>query len=100
MTEQNILERNEVSEGIGGKYVDLTIFQMAVECEEGCALPTWLSKDQRVIHTAIVDKQTARPALESSKGSRISSKHEDHEQREKSGYKKDTATTLWTGFER
>ena len=54
---QIILERNELSEGLGGKYIDLYEFpdgKLEVR-SKGHSLPYRLfSKDQRVSHTAIV----------------------------------------------
>jgi hypothetical protein len=53
-----ILERNYISEGLGGKYVDLYDFPDArLEVRwKGHSLPYRVfSKDQRVSHTAVVD---------------------------------------------
>jgi hypothetical protein len=57
---QIIPERNQVSEGLGGKYVDLYDFPgRRLELRwNGCSLPYRVfSKDQRVSHTAIVENK-------------------------------------------
>ena len=63
---QIILERNELSEGLGGKYVDLYEFpdgKLEVR-SKGHSLPYRLfSKDQRVSHTAIVENKRLSHAL-------------------------------------
>ena len=63
---QNILERNELPEGLGGKYVHLYEFpegKLEVR-SKGHALPCRLfSKDQRVSHTAIVENKRFSHAL-------------------------------------
>jgi transposase len=63
---QIILERNEISEGLGGKYVDLYEFpdgRLEVR-SKGHSLPYRLfSKDQRVSHTAVVENKRLSHAL-------------------------------------
>jgi hypothetical protein len=63
---QIILDRNDVSEGLGGKYVDLYDFpdgRLEVRWK-GQVLPYRVfSKDQRVSHTAIVENKRLRHAL-------------------------------------
>jgi hypothetical protein len=63
---QIILDRNDVSEGLGGKYVDLYDFpdgRLEVRWK-GQVLPYRVfSKDQRVSHTAIVENKGLRHAL-------------------------------------
>jgi transposase len=63
---QIILERNEISEGLGGKYVDLYEFpdgKLEVR-SKGHSLPYRLfSKDQRVSHTAVVENKRLSHAL-------------------------------------
>ena len=63
---QIILERNERSEGLGGKYVDLYEFPdgtLAVR-SKGHLLPyRFFSKDQRVSHTAVVENKRLSHAL-------------------------------------
>ena len=63
---QIILERNELSEGLGGKYVDLYEFPdgMLEVRAKGRTLPYRLfSKDQRVSHTAVVENKRLSHAL-------------------------------------
>jgi transposase len=63
---QIILERNERSEGLGGKYVDLYEFpDGTLEVRsKGHLLPYRLfSKDQRVSHTAVVENKRLSHAL-------------------------------------
>jgi hypothetical protein len=58
---QIILERNNISAGLGGKYVDLYDFPDAkLEVRwKGHSLPYRVfSKDQRVSHTAVVENST------------------------------------------
>jgi hypothetical protein len=63
---QIILERNEISEGLSGKYVDLYEFpdgKLEVR-SKGHSLPYRLfSKDQRVSHTAVVENKRLSHAL-------------------------------------
>ena len=63
---QIILERNELSERLGGKYVDLDEFpdgRLEVR-SKGYTLPhPPLSKDQRVSHTAVVENKRLSHAL-------------------------------------
>jgi len=63
---QIILERSELSEGLGGKYVDLYEFpdgRLEVR-SNGYTLPYRVfSKDQRVSHTAIVENKRLSHAL-------------------------------------
>ncbi len=63
---QIILERNERSEGLGGKYVDLYEFPNGTleVRSKGHLLPYRLfSKDQRVSHTAVVENKRLSHAL-------------------------------------
>ncbi len=63
---QIILERSELSEGLGGKYVDLYEFpDGTLEVRsKGRTLPYRVfSKDQRVSHTAIVENKRLSHAL-------------------------------------
>ena len=63
---QIILERNELSEGLGGKYVDLYEFpDGTLEVRsKGRTLPYRLfSKDQRVSHTAVIENKRLSHAL-------------------------------------
>jgi len=63
---QIILERNELSEGLAGKYVDLYEFpDGTLEVRSnGRSLPYRLfSKDQRVSHTAVVENKRLSHAL-------------------------------------
>src|SRR5258707_12305483 len=63
---QIILERNDLSEGLGGKYVDLYDFpdgRLEVRWK-GHSLPYRIfSKDQRVSHTAVVENKRLGHAL-------------------------------------
>jgi hypothetical protein len=63
---QLILERSELSESLGGKYVDLYEFpdgKLEVRCD-GRSLPyRTFSKDQRVSHTAVVENKRLGHAL-------------------------------------
>jgi hypothetical protein len=63
---QIILERSDLSEGLGGKYVDLYEFpdgRLEVR-SKGHTLPYRLfSKDQRVSHTAVVENKRLSHAL-------------------------------------
>jgi hypothetical protein len=63
---QIILERNEISENLGGQYVELYDFidrPMEVRWK-GLSLPyPVFSKDQRVSHTAIVENKRLGHAL-------------------------------------
>jgi hypothetical protein len=61
-----ILERNDLSESLGGRYVDLYHFQgkRLEVCWKGHSLPYRVfSKDQRVSHTAIVENKRVGHAL-------------------------------------
>ena len=63
---QIILERNEVAEGLGGKYVDLYDFPGGrLELRwKGSSLPYRVfSKDQRVSHTAVVENKRLAPTI-------------------------------------
>ena len=63
---QIILERNDISEGLGGKYVDLYDFpDTRLEVRwKGHSLPYRVfSKDQRVSHTAVVENKRLSHAL-------------------------------------
>ncbi len=89
---QIILERNDVSEGLGGKYVDLYDFpdgRLEVRWK-GQALPYRVfSKDQRVSHTAIVENKRLRHALsiiKAQQDTKCQSKVETNS--EKGGYRK------------
>ena len=100
---QIILERNEVSEGLGGKYVDLYDFpdgRLEVRWK-GCSLPYRVfSKDQRVTHTAIVENKRLGHALAFVKAQQ-DRKHETKvmTNSEKSGYKKTPRRVYGPGFE-
>jgi transposase len=89
---QIILERNEISEGLGGKYVDLYEFpdgKLEVR-SKGHSLPYRLfSKDQRVSHTAVVENKRLSHALKIIKAQQ-EVKHEPKVQNnsEKIDYKK------------
>ena len=100
---QIILERNEVSEGLGGKYVDLYDFpdgRLEVRWK-GCSLPYRVfSKDQRVTHTAIVENKRLGHVLAFVKAQQ-DRKHETKvmTNSEKSGYKKTPRRVYGPGFE-
>ena len=89
---QIILERNELSEGLGGKYVDLYEFpDGALEVRsKGRALPYRVfSKDQRVSHTAIVENKRLRHALTIIKAQQdLKDQPKVKTNSEKGGYKK------------
>jgi hypothetical protein len=64
--EADHLERNDLSESLGGRYVDLYHFQgkRLEVCWKGHSLPYRVfSKDQRVSHTAIVENKRVGHAL-------------------------------------
>jgi hypothetical protein len=65
-----ILERNEATEGLSGKYVDILAFadgRLEV-CWQGLSLPLRVfDKDQRVNHAAIVENKRLGEALASIK---------------------------------
>src|SRR5277367_519583 len=100
---QIILERNEVSEGLGGKYVDLYDFpdgRLEVRWK-GCSLPYRVfSKDQRVSHTAIVENKRLGHALAFVKAQQ-DLKHETKvmTNSEKLGYKKTPRRVYGPDFE-
>ena len=63
---QIILDRSELSEGLGGKYVDLYEFpdgRLEVRSNEHTLPYRVFSKDQRVSHTAIVENKRLSHAL-------------------------------------
>ncbi len=100
---QIILERNEVSEGLGGKYVDLYDFPGGrLELRwKGSSLPYRVfSKDQRVSHTAIVENKRLGHALAFVKAQQ-DLKHETKvmTNSEKLGYKKTPRRVYGPGFE-
>lgn len=89
---QIILERNELSEGLGGKYVDLYEFpdgKLEVRAK-GHSLPYRLiSKDQRVSHTAIVENKRLSHALTIIKAQQeVKREPKVQTNSEKGGYKK------------
>jgi hypothetical protein len=100
---QIILERNEVSEGLGGKYVDLYDFpdgRLEVRWK-GCSLPYRVfSKDQRVSHTAIVENKCLGHALafvKAQQDRKLETKVMTNS--EKSGYKKTPRRVYGPAFE-
>ena len=89
---QIILERSEVADGLGGKYVDLYHFPDGrIEVRwKGVSLPYRIfSKDQRVSHTAVVENKRLGHALSLIRAAQ-KVKHEPKVQTnsEKLGYKK------------
>lgn len=89
---QIILERNEISEGLGGKYVDLYEFpdgRLEVR-SKGHSLPYRLfSKDQRVSHTAVVENKRLSHALTIIKAQQeVKREPKVQTNSEKGGYKK------------
>ncbi len=63
---QIILERNQFSEGLGGKYVDLYEFPdgtLEVRSKDRTLPYRLFSKDQRVSHTAVVENKRLSHAL-------------------------------------
>lgn len=88
---QIILDRNEVTEELAGKYVELYDFpDRPLELRwKGAALPYRVSKDQRVSHTAIVENKRLSHALSLIKAQQ-DLKHETKvlTNSEKTGYKK------------
>ena len=89
---QIILERNEVTEELAGKYVDLYDFpDLPLELRwKGIALPYRVfSKDQRVTHTAIVENKRLSHALTIVKAQQdLSRETKVMTNSEKTGYKK------------
>ncbi len=89
---QIILERSDLADGLGGKYVDLYHFpdgRLEVRWK-GVSLPSRIfSKDQRVRHTAVVENKRIGHALSLIKATQ-DVKHEPKVQTnsEKLGYKK------------
>ena len=89
---QIILERSEVADGLGGKYVDLYHFPDGrIEVRwKGVSLPCRIfSKDQRVSHTAVVENKRLGHALSLIRAAQ-KIKHEPKVETnsEKLGYKK------------
>ncbi len=89
---QIILDRNELSEGLGGKYVDLYEFpdgRLEVR-SKGRTLPYRLfSKDQRVSHTAIIENKRLSHALTIIKAQQeVKREPKVQTNSEKGGYKK------------
>ena len=89
---QIILERNELSDGLGGKYVDLYEFpdgKLEVR-SKGQSLPYRLfSKDQRVSHTAVVENKRLGHALKIIKAQQqVQREPKVQTNSEKLGYKK------------
>ncbi len=63
---QSIPERSEPTEGLGGKYVDLYEFpdgRLEVRSQDRLLPYRVFSKDQRVSHTAVVEKKRLSHAL-------------------------------------
>src|SRR5271163_3597926 len=100
---QIILERNEVSEGLGGKYVDLYDFPGGrLELRwKGSSLPYRVfSKDQRVSHTAIVENKRLGHALAFVKAQQdLQHTTKVMTNSEKIGYKKTPRRAYGPGFE-
>ena len=89
---QIILERNELSEGLGGKYVDLYEFPDGIleVRSKGRTLPYRLfSKDQRVSHTAVIENKRLSHALKIIKAQQdVKREPKVQTNSEKIGYKK------------
>ena len=89
---QIILDRNELSEGLGGKYVDLYEFpDGTLEVRsKGHTLPYRVfSKDQRVSHTAVVENKRLSHALTIIKAQQdLRNEPKVKTNSEKAGYKK------------
>ncbi len=89
---QIILERSELTEGLGGKYVDLYEFpdgRLEVRFQDRLLPYRVFSKDQRVSHTAIIENKRFSHALATVKAQQ-DLKHEPKIQTnsENIGYKK------------
>jgi transposase len=100
---QIILDRNEVSEGLGGKYVDLYHFPdrpIGIRWK-GHLLPYRIfSKDQRVSHTAIVENKRLGHALALVKAQQdVKYQTKVKTNSEKGGYKKDPRRVYGPDFE-
>ena len=95
---QIILERSELSEGLGGKYVDLYEFpDGTLEVRsKGRSLPYRLfSKDQRVSHTAVVENKRLSHALTIIKAQQdVKREPKVQTNSEKIGYKKNSRQLL------
>ena len=89
---QIILERNELSEGLGGKYVDLYEFPdgtLEVRSKDRTLPYRVFSKDQRVSHTAIVENKRLSHALTIIKAQQdLKGQPKIKTNSEKGGYKK------------
>ena len=100
---QIILDRSEVSEYLGGKYVDLYHFQdRPIEIRwKGHLLPYRIfSKDQRVSHTAIVENKRLGHALALVKAQQdVKYQTKVKTNSEKGGYKKNPRRIYGPDFE-
>ena len=89
---QIILERSELSEGLGGKYVDLYEFpdgRLEVRSKDHTLPYRVFSKDQRVSHTAVVENKRLSHALTIIKAQQdLKNKPKVKTNSEKDGYEK------------